>query len=435
MAGAYTAMSDEASVLWYNPAGLAYNSRSSLDVSATTYSLELGRVPGFVSTVLPSGTKNSDLEVSSVSIVPNALTYVINLDSDKVKPRPCPPAPGSADMPQERPPLSRISQSVALGVFAPTFRKFANTFTVESDEGSFTWRNRFRIDTTVTEYYAGPSWAIRFGDALAFGASIYATYLTGNQRATFDLGIRDKQTGREAFLIERSEIDATNIGWASVIGVQARPISNLRIGVSVRPPRLTIHRDMSSSSAEAFANGTPASDRFNDQRRTESKWESRQISGVRLRGGVAWVEPERFAVATDVEYRAAFQNDDQGIDERAVTNVRAGTEIFVVPRHILSLGFFTDFSPAPPVEAFGEMKINFYGGTVAFTRITDFDVVGSDKTDRISFSATVGLKYAFGTGQVGGMVMNPNAAEFATQQTLPAKFHDFAVMLGSGVRF
>lgn len=156
-----------------------------------------------------------------------------------------------------------------------------------------------------------------------------------------------------------------------------------------------------------------------------------------MRVGVAYVKPERYAVALDVDHALAFSDDAAGIDERAVTNLHAGAEVTFLPGWILGAGVFTDRAKDPPPEEWFDSKTDFYGVSASITRQRRYALKESTDTDEISFSTTFGVKYAVGLGDAKGLMafVDPDNPQPATLYDTDTIAHELAIMVGSGLRF
>lgn len=428
MGGAYTALHEDAAALWYNPAALAYNDRYSLDASASAYSLSVGKSPGFMVTHLPSGTKSADYAVSSIQIVPTSLTFAWNLGQWK-RERPVESASSTASSSQSPP--SPISHSLAFSVFVPRAQRINTTLTTSTEEPGLSYFSRMRINVVATEYYLGPSYAIRWGDFLALGASLFAVYTKSEGSSGFDIHAADA-TG-EAFGVMSADHRVSTIGVGGALGVQLRPHRNLFLGLAFRLPTLMVYQSLDVGQIGASA-GPNVSPQFQDQTVSESKATLGQSTPMSIRAGIAWVSPGRALVSLDASRSFDFSDGTLGIREKGVTNVRAGAEFRLSDMYTLGVGAFTDFSPSPSIANFGDASIDYFGGTFGLTRIQTFDVDRSPKTDRLAFSLSAVVKYAYGAGRAGGYVIEP-AQGRTTLAEVDATFHDLSLTVSSGVRF
>lgn len=423
MAGAYAAMADEASVAWYNPAGLGFNERYSLDVSATAFFLQVVRIPELIRTTLPSGTRADSFHINSFQVVPTSLTYVYRIGTPARE--------------------ALTAHSFALSVFVPQSEKFSKALTLDTDETEpqsgvpFSYHQKMHLQVERTVYYLGPSWGMRIGRSLSVGASLFATYSLETQRAGFNLNLRSP-SGQNYFFVNYGELSATEIGLEPVVGAQVRfADERLRLGLTLRLPGFRFLRASQGSWLEAQALPAEQHNIYEEPVLDRTEWGFKMSSPPRATLGVAWNEPGRFTVSADVDLIAPFRDRDAGVDDRFRVNGRAGCEFLLGLRHAVSAGVFSDVAPERSISGFAESRLHFVGATIAFSFLSPYDVTGSEKTDRITFSTTLGLKYAFGFGDVVGLDLDPLALSGQTQALVakPIRVHDVSAILGSSLIF
>lgn len=423
MAGAYAAMAEEASVAWHNPAGLGFNERYSLDVSATAFFLQVVRVPELVRTSLPSGDHADPFHVTTFQVVPTSLTYVYRIGA---------PSHDAA-----------TAHSLALSVFVPRSEKFAKAMTLDSSEvepgsgAAFDYHQKMHLQVERTVYHLGPSWGMRIGRHAAVGASLFATYTLQTLRAGFNLDVRSA-SGQNYFFVNSGDLSVTEIGFEPVLGAQVRLAGErLRLGLTLRLPGFRFLRSSQGSWLEAHALPPDQDNVYEEPTLHRTEWGFQMASPFSATLGAAWNEPRRFTVSADVDVVAPFSDRDAGVDDRFRVNGRAGCEIYIGPHHAVSAGLFSDVAPERSVTGFAQTRIHFVGGTFAFSFLSPYDVTGSEKTDRITFSTTLGLKYAYGFGEVMGLDLDPLALSGETERlaSKPIRVHDISVLIGSSLVF
>lgn len=437
MGGAFTAMGHDPGVAWYNPAGLGFVTRSSLDVSASAYAVHLMRIPTMLRTTLPSGTTDRGFSANPFQIVGSSMTYVRKLGGWETEPGDTGGGAGTGDGtgggPAGKPVLRH---ALALSVFIPVAEKFARTSTFDAAEAFGTFHQRLSVAVGRQVYYIGPSWGMRIGERWAVGASLYGLYAASEARASFTAAIATP----EGTDFGTMDLDATGteLGMAVHLGVQARPVSGLRLGLALRLPGLRVWgraegafltattRDDAGNPVPSFAD-EPVRDRSG----------AAFVLPFSMTLGIGWESPGVFAIAVDGDYTVPWPY--AGVGSRGYFNGRLGVEAFLAPRWVLGFGGFTDVSPLPAFRRaasrdFMDMRLDFYGGTIAVTHLSPYAVVGSDATDRITFATTLGVRYAYGFGRVVGMDLDYVGGTTANALR-SITVHDLSVVLASSVRF
>jgi len=418
MSGAYTAMSEEASVAWYNPAGLGFNRRSSLDASASAFYLKLLHVPDILVTSLPSGNYPSNFDVSSFQVVATSLSYVFRLGG------------GDKALPADD---TGTQHSLAVSVFIPDSSTFSKSLLLDSTEGDVLYHQKLDVQQTNQTYFLGPSYGIRIGKNLALGASLYLTYSLINYRAGFNLAVT-LPSGASYFAINGGNLTVTELGGAVVLGAQYRLTPEFTLGLTVRPPTIRFYQ---SPSGYWLALAAPEGgvNLYEETPFSGAKKGFHQSSPFRASLGASYVRQHSFAVSADLDVFTPFKDSDMAIDYKWVADGHVGAEIFFANRYAVTFGAFTDFSPQRLNKSFGDTRMDYLGGTVAISRLSLYDVTNSDATDRITFSSTIGLKYAYGFGKMMGLTFDPVAEESTRNTEVSATAHDISIIIGSSVIF
>ncbi|MBM4387665.1 MAG: hypothetical protein FJ088_07990 [Deltaproteobacteria bacterium] len=149
----------------------------------------------------------------------------------------------------------------------------------------------------------------------------------------------------------------------------------------------------------------------------------------------------KFAADLDVDYTHSFQDEATEIDYRWVVNVRGGAELYVSDRVSLYGGFFTDFNPNKEsmFSEFTDRKVDYYGGSFGVRWFNVYKTTETEKSDKIVFSTTLGLRYTYGTGKIYGMMLDytkeegfEGVVELVEKDTI---MHNIAVYVGSSLEF
>ena len=416
MGGAWTAFGDDGSAAWYNPAALSLIDRHSFDLAASAYGFEIIKVPNMVQTTLQQNTKRSDFSSSALAIVPTSLDVVYRITAPK------------AD----------IRHVLAFSVLVPIQRNISQTFEF-SDDAAF-YKQKFRIDDQETRYFVGPSYGVWLSKSVSIGASLFAVYDQVRSSASVylhqNLAAQDG-TPQDWFILVDQTADGMSLGLTAAGSVHLR-FGGFQIGAQVRSPVFRIYSsvdvtDIQAGVLSAAVLPTPQSE-FVDLDRSESAWGFRAIEPLAVTLGLGWDVPRSWRLGVDVTWHASLVNED-AVDYRNTFNVAVGAEVWLTDSLPLSFGIFTDFAPEEGLEGFGSRKMNYYGGSVAITMLSPYDVRESEKTDRITFATTIGVHYAYGTGTAVGMAFDLNTSFDPTYPERTASGHDVHAFVSSSVRF
>ncbi|MEM6732271.1 MAG: UPF0164 family protein [Myxococcota bacterium] len=213
LGGAFTAIANDPSGVFYNPAGIADVEETNLQVSASLYGFERGGLGDRVAVPVP-GVEDLDIEFTELIVVPSSAGFVSNLD--------------------EKLPNGQNRHSYGVSVVVPSFRSFAAN---ESD-GSATYRRR----VTDRELWTGAGYAYRLSPRLSVGASVYyilrtvtdAEGLTSNEELT---------TASDRFQTVSNDITLTNGNLVFIAGAKYAVTPNLTLGLSLRAPSVALHSD------------------------------------------------------------------------------------------------------------------------------------------------------------------------------------------------
>ncbi len=395
--GAFTALGNDPSGVFYNPAGLVDSSRANVSISASLYGLDLFEV------------ESSDDAGSTFRIVPGAVGAVLTSNWDKQTKR-APFAVGFTVLS----PTAGERVSVAGGE-VPTRRGHL----LETDS-SKTVRN------TSDEHLwigAGAGWSIT--DRLSVGASAFVLHrnMSLNEHITwinsFDDGLQRHFAEEEGegfqddkrFYDAVAQLDASDQSVIAILGGKLH-LDRLLLGLNVRLPGLPVRSRASARHSVFSSTGTSAP--LADETAVDSeedpdvlRSETRVPAAVRV--GAAWVQPKAFTASCDVSVdmpskeRRLFFKDPKletlfhlpsHIDRRLLVNAACGFEVLVRDGLSFALGAFSDRSAvanrlrsnhANADEFEGHLEdVDLYGGTVSL------GLFGEHSLTRVGLAANMG---------------------------------------------
>ncbi|NDG84033.1 MAG: hypothetical protein EBX52_03220 [Proteobacteria bacterium] len=379
LGGAFTAISDDPSGLYYNPAGLVYGFENYISVSANSY--------------VSSGTtaKNvlagKDYNIKSSALSPTYFGFSQTVGKGKL----------------------------AIAVIVP------DTQTVNQDDyitgiasavdtPSTLRRKFFRADTT---YLIGPGYARSIGERSSIGASLLAFIRSDNAIDNQFVTYNPDPTGK--YFFQDTVLDRQYYGILPKIGFQHMFNDKLAIGAAVSKRFLLTSSSTLRTTARKIdpLTGLPVSDpggggSFQTEAQvTETKANPSTQSPLTANFGTTWFFNKSLLVSGDLNYYSSDANF-KDYKLQPVLNWALGSEWFVNESFALRGGVFTNNSNTPALSSTKTDQldhIDMLGGSLSIS----FLKPGS------SFS--VGATYARGTGR-GQAIGGTTAIQEITRSSL-----------------
>jgi long-chain fatty acid transport protein len=366
MGGAYTALSDDATGLYYNPAGIVYAAGRDLTVSANVYSN--------ITRIYKGAIGRFDWERRSSALLPNYFGMVQ--------------------------PMGAVKIGFSYAVPDSTQDNQDQTFT---DVSQFTKTYVFNFHTDDSTYNVGPSIAAPIRDDLSVGLTLYY-HLRRRQYVQNELVLYDTPTygwaNRFYELIEK--------GFRPVIGLMWLPVEKMSVGFSLSQVFLydatTTQQDTCSDSnvsgqgcnPQLFLQPVilnPSSRLFLDNAPSKAK---RKFPLQAALGAAYYLSPD-LLLSGDMYYYSKVTDDPVGGNREAIANFALGAEYSLSKTWIVRGGLFTDLAHTPEVSASGANQlehVDLYGVSTSIRHYT---------TD--TASVTLGGSFTSGSGKaqiVGG---------------------------------
>ncbi len=414
--GTVTAVSDDGSSLWYNPAGLATTDRDTLDVVGNVYMLRL-RDWGKIMRV--DGTPNPDVLIDAnsteVVVAPSTLAYGRNL------------GPGL---------------SMGFGLFTPEVDTYALRLPLSFTDDAREVNAEATFEGSLTTYAGMFGIGYRVSPTLRLGASlgIYLQTITSEMRLFFDFTRFDVADTRGLGASE-DRLSLTRLGMNLQVGVQLDVSDELTLGFVLRTPAVQIFESISGGKIvinqledPTLPTGGARTALFNPI--DSSRLELGLYASVSGTAAIAWRPAPGTYFGAELELTAGSSDPSIGAERDFLWNARIGGTYALSKSMRLGAGLFTDRSAVPTLTEGGVDQTHYYGVAAGFHTETPINVRESDGAETLVFTSTFGVRYALGVGTAlraelrpDGVVTDPLMAE------LDLLFHEISLHVGSGLRF
>jgi len=394
--GAITAVVSDGSAAWFNPAGLGHSTRNQLDITGSVYGINLYDAKSLL--VLPDGT-TADAKVTDWMLVPSVLSYARELLDDEIV--------------------------VAFGLFVPRTNDFELRSGVTTSGGQ---TFAATLTTIFNEYDYALSLAKRFGSELRLGATLAGVY--ASRREFIQVAAGTPGTVDQDFYNGSAYTTESDYGLRLTFGAQWEPHRNIAVGFSIQSPIMTGFSTVNRTVAQGSSAPGVSAFELEAQQGTIAVWDF--TTPARLRTGVAFqIGKTQLLLDGDVSTPISLPPelpDATFYDRGWVGNARVGMLHDVAPWLKAGGGLFTDLSGRK------QFKTNFVGA--AFGVELRSQHTADEKKRELTFSTTLGGRYAYGWGDLPGVALSLNGAELQQRRVAsPVTVHELAFNLGGGVDF
>lgn len=345
MGGAYTAISDDPSGLYYNPAGIVYAAGSNLSASANAFHMTQTKYNKAITWNDKGVIGGNDWVRSSSALLPNFFGIVQPLGKGKVG-----------------------------------FSYAVTDSTLENQDQVFTnipGINRYVINFNRKDntYNFGPSYAIKVNDRFSVGATLYAHY---RENEWILNRYKDLPTGADWLNVYYQTNES---GIKPIVGFMWTPIDKLSLGLKMSQTKVF--------SSDVNVQKMYKTDTSNTVTRYDLTINEKQEHPFSTTLGVAYFQTSAFLVSGDLSYYAKTSDPNFG-DKEATWNAALGTEYYASERWALRAGLFTNRANTPVINNGDNNKldhVDLYGGSLSMTYFTR------------QSSVTLGGSYSYGAGK------------------------------------
>ena len=367
MGGAYTAVSDDATGLYYNPAGIVYSAGRNISASVNAYYA--------TDKTYKSVIGGHGWERTSASLLPNYFGVIQPLgNKTKIGISYAVPESIMADQDQT---FTDLPLSSSIASLNPGVR--ISSYIINFNEESNT-------------YNFGPSIAYELSDKLSTGLTLYYY-----QRKTQFILNQLIKTTNGGFEWTNTYFQTEEKGLRPVLGFMFTPIDKLSLGISFSKIFLTdsdttfqntYRRQGIAVGVDTDGDGV-VDQTLSDEASLPDGQSSTSVKRkvpTQVNLGVAWFPTSSLLLSADIGYFTEVK--EQGVKQ--VTNFAIGSEYYLSKNWATRAGFYTNYANTPEISSSGVNQnehIDLYGLTASVSHFTR------------NTSVILGAGYTFGEGQ------------------------------------
>ena len=398
MGGAYTALADDASGSYYNPAGLAMVESTSISGSFSVYGVERRVLREAVGPAVDVQVDRTDLESSNVPTIPTTVGFLYKWGkryADQIK-----------------------RYAAGYAVFVPHHRDFhfSGRTTIGADPAAL---DDFIVDQREEDktVWQGPTFAFRLNSRLSLGLSAFHVYRRSRwSQEVRQIGPRDDNLFADFIDEQRSSIERSVHSLVFKAGARYELTPRWKLGLALTSPSITVFGSGgANSTTTTYESSCVTPPRCVRHEELGGSIDADSRTPLSVRAGVAYRVRDRATASLDVSWHAPLTYDpfdlaqdaskfgDTGpvtlsqLRRRSVVNVNVGGE-WLFEWVVLRAGFFTNFSSAPKIErsAFASPpRVHMFGTTL------------SAGFRWRKYTISIGALYSFGSGQSAALTPEP----------------------------
>jgi len=391
MGGAFTALADDASAPYYNPAGLTWVDNTSVSTSLNVYGLDRLVVRRGFTAVLDSQPVSVDFDSRGLATLPTTLAFAKTF-GDRLD-------GGGKRM------------AVGLGIFLrdDTRHSVADVLDGPMSRGSFTQSEQ---DRTL---WIAPAFAYRLSPRLGLGGGLVLSHraVRRERNSAFETelpGCDPPGCPSSDVAIDEEQVEYGSDELFGRAGVRFDVGPRLHLGLTVTTPSLHLHGNGTITGTHALTQIDPISGQGTadyDPRQNRGL-ATRNPQGLEARGGVAYGVAGQWLASGDLTVHAGHRYDPIDLPDpddpdtaivsflhvptvvrETVVDFNLGGEYHAGPVP-LRAGVFSNFSSAPAVRELAENQlahIDMFGVTASVGYVSRGD-----------YELSFGAVYAFGSG-------------------------------------
>ena len=357
MGGAYTAISDDATGLYYNPAGIAYTAGRSISASVNAY---YNTEKTYKSVIGGNGWVRK-----SSSLLPNYFGVVQPVGKFKVGISYAVPESIREDQDQT---FHNLPLSSSIAPYNPP--------------GTYISSYIINFNNESSVYNFGPSIAAELNDKMSAGLTLYYY-----QRKTQSILNQLIKTSNGGYEWTNNYYQTEERGLRPILGFMWMPVEKFSGGIAISKVMLT---ESDTTYQQSYRRENIAVDNVPSNSNVmflpdgQSSIGTKRKYPTQVSVGFALFPTRSFLITADLNYYTKVSQSQRNAD--AVMNLALGTEYYFSKNWAMRAGFYTDYANTPRVSPGGVNQaehIDLYGGTLSvshFTRNTSVTLGGGMTT-------------------------------------------------------
>jgi hypothetical protein len=415
--GAALVLGRDAGSVWYNPASAAATQRLRFDASLSAYALKFTQVPRALVIRTPNRVDSTSFHETQFQVVPSSVAFAGTWPKHRVA------FAGSMHTSEYADLETRMHVSGSDSVAGFSYEETAN------------------LIATYRRYHAGLTMAWQPVPAFRIGTTLGGIYDSSLQFVRYGASANSSATPSSIKLVLDSDASARIAAFEPALGLQLELIPSLHVGASVRAPARVVFTKHDGGQSLAMLRTDAMGLSSDDSITLPSTGDepSRWLTPWRVMAGVGWKKPN-FEVEINGEYLGARSEKNSLWQRRPTWNVRAGASYLLVPKIMLGVGLFTDRTSQLASASIPDVVVHRYGGALALRSLTTVELGANERTSRLVFETTLGLRFAAGRGHATAVDLvvpaeGPDLSTLEAGRRMPATQQIVALHVGSGMRF
>lgn len=344
MGGAYIAVSDDPSGMYYNPAGIAYSTGRNLSASVNAFY--------FLQKKYDNVIGGNGWTRTSSSLLPNFFGIIQPLGKVKLG-------------------FSYAVPDSSLEDQDQTFYNLPSTLT-----GYTVSEYIINFNNEDNTYNIGPTIAFDLSKKASLGLTVYGHFRHSQWIFNEQVFLKDSSNNISTNLTNQY-FESSETGIKPVLGIMVSPADNFSIGFTASKVFVLSQDTTFQQTVKAYNSDSVI--------RTVLTSDEKKEYPYQLGLGVAYFPSKAFLIAADINYYTAVKYNDAILgnqDRRYVINGALGVEYYFTPKYALRAGAFTNIANTKDMEkSINENEqIDVYGGSLSlsyFTRNTSVTIGGT----------------------------------------------------------